>query len=179
MKIHELIETPINEDISQTESFKKWFKGSKLIDSNGNPIRFYHGSPYNTINKFRVKEKPYGRGIIAFSTDPRFSRIYSGDIGRETSPTIYPVYIKSLNPGDFRNENHVKKVIDYHHGLGIREVKHGTWYKWEIPEMWKLFGWDGAWVRESLNDRELNDVLNFAIADANQVRMAYDKSSII
>lgn len=39
---------------SQTDTlqFRKWFKGSKIVNEDGTPILMYHGTPYGTFNTF-------------------------------------------------------------------------------------------------------------------------------
>ena len=36
---------PLSDDITKTEAFKEWFKGSKVVDENGNPLVLYQLKP--------------------------------------------------------------------------------------------------------------------------------------
>jgi len=51
--------------------------------------------------------------VISFTTSPVFASGYAGepqDTMPERRPVLYPVYIRALNPGDFRNPAHVAAV---------------------------------------------------------------------
>ena len=215
MKISELFEDIKPSPITNSPEFKKWFNGSKVVDDEGNPMMMYHGSPHNIITQFEVgydykgnKNFEGNRKVISFTSDPIFASGYTGVPNINfpfRNPTVYPVYIKSINPGDFRNPVHIKKVIDYRKNIlentiknykndeklskfftqeridnewdsfikfTIPQIKHGSWQCWENPEMWDLFGWDGAWMRETINHPQQN-ILNFAITDGKQVKSAY------
>lgn len=40
---------------TETAAFKSWFNGSKVVDSNGNPLIMYHGTP-KSFNQFNTNE---------------------------------------------------------------------------------------------------------------------------
>lgn len=72
------------EDITQTESFKKWFGDSKVVDKKGKPLVVYHG----TRRKFDIKDmegsKPRGaignpKGIY-FTADKREAEEFAQDV---------------------------------------------------------------------------------------------------
>lgn len=44
-------------DSTQSEAFKKWFQGSKVVDENGTPLVVYHGSPVGNITEFKSDAK--------------------------------------------------------------------------------------------------------------------------
>jgi hypothetical protein len=81
---------------NSTNSFWKWFGGSKIVD-NGVPLICYHGTSERGIKSFDINKVGYNKGNyghygygIYFSTDIREAVTY-GDI-------IYKCYIKILNP---------------------------------------------------------------------------------
>ena len=39
--------------VENSSSFKNWFKDSKVVDGNGNPLIVYHGTPNGTFNTFK------------------------------------------------------------------------------------------------------------------------------
>ncbi len=52
-----------------TPEFKRFFKNSKIVDENGDPLIVYHGTK-KEIDEFKAK---YSDGLIFFSTNPRFA----------------------------------------------------------------------------------------------------------
>ncbi|MBP7485463.1 MAG: hypothetical protein KA781_09180, partial [Aquabacterium sp.] len=98
---------PERVDQTDTPEFKAWFKGSKVVDSEGKPLVVYHGTK-NDIQEFeegRRTEKDsgwYGRGIY-FTADPNSASAYSGFEemqGKEATPgaNVLPVYVSLQNP---------------------------------------------------------------------------------
>lgn len=70
------------------ENFYKWFKGSKVIDSKGNPLICYHGSN-KEISKFDSKHS--AQGVFWFSSNK--NKIESGESGAVGTSVIIPVYL--------------------------------------------------------------------------------------
>lgn len=60
--------------------------------------------------------------------------------------------------------------------LDVPQIKHGSWQYWENPKMWSQFGWDGVWMREEIHHHN-KDILNFAVADGRQVKLAYVRTN--
>lgn len=46
--------SPSGRPVTQTTSFKKWFKDSKVVDQNGDPLIVFHGSLRNDLEEFRT-----------------------------------------------------------------------------------------------------------------------------
>ena len=85
----------INEskEVKLNDNFKKWFRNSKIIDENGNPLVCYHGSP-NTFEIF--DEKYFGLNNIKgfwFSNDKKVGEHYKQKNGK-----LYSCYIRLENP---------------------------------------------------------------------------------
>jgi hypothetical protein len=83
---------------TQTDSpaFRKWFGDSKMVDADGNPKRFYHGTRAD-FTKFRIGKTigGMGRDRAWFSDSPDYSSAYSaGDFGAH----LVPVYLSMKNP---------------------------------------------------------------------------------
>lgn len=100
--------------------FKQWFNGSKVVGPDGKPMVMYHGTSHPRITKFEVGYNSFGNKdfkgnhkVISFTSDPEFANRYAGDNpSYDKSPVVYPVYIRSVNPGDFRDPRHVQQIID-------------------------------------------------------------------
>jgi ADP-Ribosyltransferase in polyvalent proteins len=100
---------------TSSENFKRWFRDSKIVDENGNPLKVYHGTPSrpSESNNRYVREeagedKPYpqfdtfitegggvtdsgwlGRGTY-FTPDPQYAEEF-GDV-------LMPVYVSMQKP---------------------------------------------------------------------------------
>ena len=113
---------------TNTKEFKKWFKGSKVVDEQGNPLVVYHGTPYDIKGAFDTP--------AYFASDPKFASKFTmveesysieelADMAKdfpdvEFSPQMNPVYLSIKNP----------KLVD---GLDDR-----------LFEKWQKQGYDGV-----------------------------------
>jgi len=70
-----------------------WFQGSKVVDSEGNPLKVYHGTRAN-FNQFDLDY--CAMGIIWFSSD--LNKILSGESGACGSSFIKEAYLSIKNP---------------------------------------------------------------------------------
>ena len=86
------------DDVLDSASFKKWFKGSQVKDKDGNPLVVYHGTNENFNNDFAFDKKLigsanddgfYGRGFY-FATHKGEARYYGNN--------VIPVYLSLKNP---------------------------------------------------------------------------------
>jgi hypothetical protein len=80
------------DEVLESSSFKKWFKGSKVVDEQGKPLVVYHGTD-KAFNTF----KPGRSGGIYFTERADFAK----DFGR----SIIPVYLKINKLADLTNRN--------------------------------------------------------------------------
>jgi hypothetical protein len=95
-----------------TPEFKQWFKKSKVVDKNNNPMVVYHTGAFDSdeiISGAEVKRRSgKGAGIfdatnegIYFTADP----VYSSYYGREREgATTYPVYLSIQKPFVIKNK---------------------------------------------------------------------------
>lgn len=86
------------------EDFNSWFGNSKVVDSNGKPLRVYHGTSKN-FDEFKKSKKKksnaYSRdGYIGifFSDNPKSADFYSGGHYDEDGAITMPVYLSLQNP---------------------------------------------------------------------------------
>lgn len=80
----------------EENAFEEWFKGSKVVDPNGNPLLLYHASESNGFGG------DYDSGMIFYTTD--------GDYASEFGDVIDKGYLKLTHPyittdGILRDEN--------------------------------------------------------------------------
>lgn len=82
-------------DITGTPQFKAWFKGSKVVDESGKPMRMYHGTTQE-FSDFESKGGLYGW----FTSDTEYASGYpSRDVhGTKRNSNVIPVYLSLQNP---------------------------------------------------------------------------------
>ena len=93
------------------KNLQKWFKGSKVVDETGNPLKVYHGGA-----KFDKFDNSYD-GTYYFTTDKKlaeqYAKDYVDDLGRkglgETKEVI--LNIKNPAPNEVMNEKLLDEVI--------------------------------------------------------------------
>lgn len=100
MKLGNIYKQILRENTSDA-NFKKWFGKSKVVDSSGNPMICYHGTPNGTFTEFKPKTGSKGKATQQadigshFSVDKEYSKGYAGD--KKTSK-VYEVFLKIENP---------------------------------------------------------------------------------
>jgi hypothetical protein len=73
-----------------TKEFDRWFKGSKVVDENGEPLVVYHG----TNKDFTEFDTQFAaQGVFWFSEDR--AKIEKGESGAASSKNIIPVYLSA------------------------------------------------------------------------------------
>lgn len=84
--------------LKQSETFRKWFDGSKLADDQGNPVVLYHGArPHVDITEFELPNEFDG---IYFTPDPLYAHGFTSELFADdtTEGAIYPVYLSIRKP---------------------------------------------------------------------------------
>jgi len=81
-----------SEDITQSENFKKWFKNSKIVDKNGNPLLVYHGTPKGKFDVFKNRDN------LFYFTDKKEHAEWMGNWTDNDDVTVYSCYLSIQNP---------------------------------------------------------------------------------
>ena len=116
-----------NQSIDKTETpeFKRWFKGSKVVDRNGNPLVVYHGSAKGgyvesvdiiAFDKSKIGDQ-FGQDTVGFffTNDTKEASDYASfnSIGGRTDQgAVYPVYLSIKNPLIINSETAKKMRVD-------------------------------------------------------------------
>lgn len=90
-----LIEKKLNQTVTDSPAFQRWFKGSKVVDASGQPLKVYHGTKAD-IEVFKAEGgtgKTFGTGSF-FTANPKIAGTYVPYQGG----SIYPVYLRILKP---------------------------------------------------------------------------------
>jgi hypothetical protein len=103
-----------------TPAFKAWFQGSKMVDAEGNPQRYFHGTNKD-FDTFQTE--PWG---AYFTTkDSVFKNYARGENGR-----VVPVYLSIKNPASMKDLREVSAALraadpgrDVNNQDYIRELK--------------------------------------------------------
>ncbi len=88
---------------TETDAFKRWFSGSKIVNDDGTPKIMYHGTPYGGFEEF--KDWQYFTENKAYADqyhNPSASSI-RGRYNPATQPMTYEVYLSVKKPFDTRN----------------------------------------------------------------------------
>ena len=88
---------------TRTTGFKNWFRGSKVVDENGDPLVVYHGTSAGGFDVFKAARKvanQLGFGIH-FAEDETLAGGYADGTyskGRGKRPQVYKAYLAVRNP---------------------------------------------------------------------------------
>lgn len=126
---------PTNPDIrmsavnqTETPAFRRWFKGSKVVDDNGNPAVLYHGSA-GPIDSFDVP---------AFLTRDRDgAQWYATDRSGGEGGTITQAFASIKKPFDLRTAEGSEAFVDLARKAGVEiegDLADGTFFAPEIAE---------------------------------------------
>lgn len=86
-------------DQTQTEAFKRWFKGSKVVDAGGKPLVVYHGTEADFSEFSRSKIGSANTQTLTesgffFAKEPKLSDRYA----QREGANVMPVYVSIQNP---------------------------------------------------------------------------------
>lgn len=97
--------------LTESNAFKAWFGGSKLVDAQGAPLLVYHGSVSREINVFDISTPPVrprsGPDGVYFTSDHRTASGYTrrpGESVRVQRGKVISAYLRLLNPLDITPE---------------------------------------------------------------------------
>jgi len=95
---------------TETPEFKAWFKNSRVVDEDGNPLVVYHGTPadFDAFSDEHTTSRTGGFvGAFMFTESTKYAAEYANKTGR--GGNIMPVYIKIENPVPDRVAGDIKK----------------------------------------------------------------------
>ena len=89
-----------------TPEFKKWFKGSKIVNEDGTPKAMYHGTT-GDISEFKISEKKNRTSMpdgFYFTSDPKEASDYATN---DKNANVIPVYLNVKNPFNLTGKNKI------------------------------------------------------------------------
>jgi len=144
-----------------TPEFQKWFAGSKVVDSEGRPLRVYHGRAMVSFEDKFLKDYP-----SYFTDEPEYastiaqnSHEYAAFVNRKelVSARVIPAYLRITNPvpQDLLPEGK-SSYLQYHDNLP------------QLIKKWEKMGYDGiiGFSDTPSADRE------FVVFDPSQIKSA-------
>jgi hypothetical protein len=161
--------------ITETASFKFWFAGSKVTDSDGFPLRVYHGT-YRDFDLFDPSHK-----LHFFTPSQALAKCYANDAYmamkddfRGATRIVMPNYLRVLQPFDPRTHSCIDLMLKW----GKGNPSEYNYAEWEILEDLdvvaniRALGYDGIWMREGTG----YDVI--AVYDPRQIRSAIGSTGV-
>ena len=87
-------------------NFQRWFRGSEVLDAEGEPRVVYHGTNSRDVfTEFSDEDAPDRGGLIAFfASRPEFAQGYG--------KYVYPVYLACGDLFDFRDARDARSAVD-------------------------------------------------------------------
>lgn len=89
-------------NVTHTPEFKSWFRGSKIVDSDGNPLKLFHGTA-DSIDEFDLEHPNrkdtgwLGTGVY-MTTSSDIAGSYANLKSGRSGPQIMPLYARLENP---------------------------------------------------------------------------------
>lgn len=109
--------SPVVHDVTENPNFKMWFRNSKIVDEQGNPLRVYHG----TVGDFDTF-----LGENFFTADPEYAGWFAGTNegeGRQAPlGKTMPCYLRIENPFDARKLPKTLSDTEFSRAVGITNV---------------------------------------------------------
>lgn len=180
------------DEVLESSSFKKWFKGSKVVDKQGKPLVVYHGTTekvdFKSFNKFSF--------FSTMSSDAE--RYTETDLyGKDAKPRIIPVYLSIKKPldlisiGDITKDFQVKSFLDKLSKINknFSNIKLNDMYEGE-PTYYALFDFDNYPNKEYDTIYEYaeklgydgiklieNGIINYQVFEPTQVKSVFNKGT--
>ena len=171
----------LKEALGQSEhlgdAFHTWFKGSRIVDAKGQPLRVFHGT-WKDFGQDGWFSEGQG-GYIYVTPDPSYASTYSGDEG-----AVMPLYAHARNPLDLRGlgvgEVSQSRVIQALKQAGVTPPEAllrlrglRPMFQWvkmqDFKEAVQAQGHDAIWIKERTSDAKGDALLLF---DAKQLKSA-------
>jgi hypothetical protein len=107
----------------ESEGFKKWFAGSQVVDTQGNPLIVYHGTGGVDFTKWQFDMFPAAYFAENITYSQWFANLKGQGQGR-----LYQCYLRILNPLDLRLFK--TDLVTYEDFVAYIELRYG----YKLPE---------------------------------------------
>lgn len=176
----------------ETPEFRAWFRDSKVVDDNGNPLMVFHGTAadierfQHTHNGAGSRESKLGYWFTensgAADTFARFSR----PNGAESN--IVPVYLSIQNPWYPESYRDIMDLVDRHTQFerqmlmgdpprNIRMVRDKVDHAGAIQEL-RSKGHDGIALLNTITDAPEGETIHqFIVFDPQQIKSVFNRGT--
>jgi hypothetical protein len=138
------------QDQTRTESFKKWFGDSKVVDADGKPVVVYHGTDQGE-NFTEFDTMDFGSWFGDRNTAERYKEKTGSD-----NPRIYEVYLSIQNPLYIPDDFDLSDDFDMDEALDSINKANKTSFTRKDLKLPK--GVNAGWEAFSMNDRFIDAV---------------------
>lgn len=127
--------------VTETPAFKRWFKESKVVDENGEPLVVYHGTSAKSFRKFNTEREGAHFGTREQAEDRLGQMQARGGGGREK---VIPVYLSIQNPLRMPDIGRWSDFQNLHTYLSVNDVitPEQADKAWEAWQKSSYAGWD-------------------------------------
>lgn len=112
-----------------TPEFKKWFKGSTIVNEDGTPKAMYHGTT-GDISEFKNSPKKNRTGMpdgFYFTSDPKEASDYATN---DENANVIPVYLNVKNPFNLTGKNKITNEMVMQFRDELRKDNPGLGFDW-------------------------------------------------
>lgn len=182
-------------DISNIEAVKNIMPNTKVVDTNGNPLRVYHGTEasFKEFDLKKVETAIFGNGFY-FADDPKVADVYA----RAEGGNVRPVYLNIENPFYWTTtrlitddqkqvidfiENHVttdelgKRYGDALDSVGYESIRNGSDRFIKAIEAWGRM--NGIPRSEMIREAMIGAGFDGVIVPDSGYYVAFDKSQVV
>lgn len=142
-------------DQTDTAEFKAWFKDSKVVDSDGNPMVVYHGTD-SDFATFNAGRGDLGKGIY-FASAADDAASYASPDGRGAN--VMPVYVSIQNPYYWTKEDR-NKSADKVNAAARRAGHDGIIRTWAASDEKHVIAFDPTQIKSAIGNRGTFDPAN-------------------
>ena len=190
--------------VKNTDAFRRWFKDSKAVDENGEPLVVYHGTKTFEGNVFKPTKAENRSGNISgyyFSPDPKDANYYARhnkDLALREEDTfgegseVIPTYIRIENPytpGESivtpaMREQYMKEMISHNQHMSDEKLK-----SWAESKMYYLDEYGYPYIDAIGNDGDAfqriikaggydgyKDGRHWVAFEPNQIKSVFNKT---
>lgn len=133
------------QDLTATESFKKWFAGSKMLDEQGQPLVMYHGTnqDFTAFDRDMSRE---GDGIIFATPSQSMASAFAKYRSTWNGANVMPVYVRAEKVLEVQGDG--RMIRDVERDARIDGMRYGE----DLRAFAKREGYDAIMFRDVRED---------------------------
>lgn len=168
----DILDEDVSYQITESPAFREWFKDSKVVDENGDPLVVYHGTSAEFEAFDNSKTGTHDRGLWGkghyFSANVRGPNSYA--LRQGEGARLIPAYVSIKNPLILTTGKDLKTLLP--DGTNYRELLGPNLDGSKIKEIALKGGHDG--LIQIKPDGGIGDMVAY---DAKQIKSAYNRGT--